>query len=642
MPPQTINHTLFALLDAAAAWLQQHQALSCPLVHQARIGERTTLSKHFMHSLSATVRLRPIRFAFLVRPDDKRRVMEVFRVNTCLWGGKFNVIVPYFRKVPRWWERHFRFESASQIIDGYLDRYEPDFLVETEKGLAAGLGFDSNRVVQLGEVLRREDDRDRNGYGLSIFDLYKDLYKKEFQFQKRHAQPILQPNSANPNFDAFNACVFGAFPKQKPFKYFSRAFHDAFDPKLTTITSAELTRLYSAGYRSAIDLTHANIDIDHHDHSDVTLFVLNAHQSRDLIDFWNLRNQVRDVLAVPVQWVADMSDYCRELIARVHRPIPGNPHGVKFHTSVLFSRSIASRDIEDLFKDYFMTGEAGAVMRQDLYPSIWRKQSRHMVRSSRPTLTAGEKRFDLQYSDSERDLRFDSLHPAFAERFANDNRWANVVTFADYGFTNRLAMALPTEYRKPTFSPYQVGGDGVVPTSEGLVTFERFKEGQHYFRLPDGSSAVAAWLKARGIESRLSDAGKITQQVVHSLGGFAGASAIANVGVVKLLNEISRRSLSKSMEQHEFVNRVDAAVKGDIWLDNASERLISRGAVEIGLELKCTKCSTWSWYAVDGLRHQLRCSLCLQDFAFPTVDLGSSNLRWAYRLVVTCSVSSDQ
>jgi len=37
-----------------------------------------------MSQISAHVRLRPIRFAFVVRPDDAGRTLEIFRVNTCL------------------------------------------------------------------------------------------------------------------------------------------------------------------------------------------------------------------------------------------------------------------------------------------------------------------------------------------------------------------------------------------------------------------------------------------------------------------------------------------------------------------------------------------------------------------------------
>ena len=40
-----------------------------------------------MGHLTASVRLRPIRSGSLVQPDDNERLLEVFRVNTCLWGA---------------------------------------------------------------------------------------------------------------------------------------------------------------------------------------------------------------------------------------------------------------------------------------------------------------------------------------------------------------------------------------------------------------------------------------------------------------------------------------------------------------------------------------------------------------------------
>lgn len=107
-----------------------------------------------MSNISVRVRLRPIRFAFLVRPDDSQRTLEILQINTCIWGGKFNPIIPSIKQVPRWWDRqNHRFETATQIVNGYLDFFEPDFLVEAEEGLADGLGFDGNRILQLSELL---------------------------------------------------------------------------------------------------------------------------------------------------------------------------------------------------------------------------------------------------------------------------------------------------------------------------------------------------------------------------------------------------------------------------------------------------------------------------------------------------------
>ena len=83
-----------------------------------------------MNSICVDIRLRPIRFGFLVRPDDGDKVLEIFRINTCLWGGMFNPIIPFFESVPSWGEREdYQFENPKHIIDCYLDFFQPDFVI---------------------------------------------------------------------------------------------------------------------------------------------------------------------------------------------------------------------------------------------------------------------------------------------------------------------------------------------------------------------------------------------------------------------------------------------------------------------------------------------------------------------------------
>ncbi|MGY6161840.1 hypothetical protein [Paraburkholderia strydomiana] len=522
-----------------------------------------------MSQLSVTVRLRPLRFAFLVLPDDSKRVHQILTINTCLWGGKFNPIIPFLRRVPVWWDRHHRFETGKQIVNGYLDRYEPDFLVEAEKGLADGLGFDPERIIQLSEVLARADIN-HEGNGQSTFDLYKDLYIKEFQFERRSKHSIKSVVPEDANFSAFCACAFGGFPRQKGLGYFERAFKHTFDPTEVTLNGAALAQLYQSKFTTALDLGHQDIDVDYNDPSEPTLFVLDAQASRDLIDFWNLRTMQREILAVPLQWLGELSDFCRDAVKRAHRPMPGNPHGVMLRARVLFSRSIPAADIQDLYKQHLAVDVPGANVLQDWYPTIWRENPRYVVRSSRPTLTAVEKTFDVQYSEEKLDIRVDSLHPEFAERFGNKNRWANVIKLRDFSFENRIATSLPTDYRNPRFSPLSVGSNA-LPTTEGLVLFPRFRDIQQYLSLSDGVTAIAKWLKTFAVNVRLSDAGRATQQIIQTLGGFNGVRNIANVGVVNLLNEISRRPNSKSMKQKEFINRVQDAVKGNVWLEGAAK-----------------------------------------------------------------------
>jgi hypothetical protein len=167
-----------------------------------------------------------------------------------------------------------------------------------------------------------------------------------------------------------------------------------------------------------------------------------------------------------------------------------------------------------------------------------------------------------------------------------------------------------------------------VPTkSNQLVT-------QIRLGLRDSISAIADWLKVLKIEVQLSDAGRATQQIIQTLGGLGRLRSIASAPVVKLLNDISRRTTTKSMQQREFINRINAAVKGNIWREHTAQLLVEGKAVELGIELKCTRCSSWSWYSLTQLDYEVSCSLCLREFRFPVIEPTNGNIaRWSYRLI---------
>ena len=225
-----------------------------------------------MNNIRVDIRLRPIRFGFLVRPDDKKKVIEIFRINTCLWGGIFNPIIPFFKRVPSWWERHgIRFESAKQIINGYLDFFEPDFLVEAEEGLADGFGYDSERVLQLTDILEKSGEDRWNKFGLSVHDLYSELYREEFRFELRHQRNMVHVEPKERAFAGFVAANFGSFPTQEDLGYFEHNYKDVFNPEHKLLDAAVLLEVYQSRYISAVGVGCAKLQILYHDRGDSKL-----------------------------------------------------------------------------------------------------------------------------------------------------------------------------------------------------------------------------------------------------------------------------------------------------------------------------------------------------------------------------------
>ena len=589
-----------------------------------------------MAKFTIHVRLRPIRFGFLVKPHDAKSLLEIFRVNTCLWGGRFNPIIPHLRRVPRWWDRRGHvFKSARQLMNGYLDFFEPDFLVESAPGLSTHLEFDSRRVLRLSEMLQREGNQHTEGQGQSVLALYRDRYRKVFQFALRGAHDIVDVSAEDPSFAPTVACLVGSFSSQDDLAYFDRAFTDAFEPRPVALNGEMLARLYQDGFTSALRLGHSGIDVRVNGWHDPATFVFDALDPRDLIDLWNLRMVRRNLLAVPKQWLPQLSSFCRKVTADNYRSLPNNPNGVMIRNTVMFGRAIPSDAIEAIYDEHLRVDLAGANVRQDWYPRVWeRPSSGQGLRESRPVLTAARKTFDPQTTSDESKLRFDCLHPEWCDEYGSDYRWANVVKIDDWSFEDLSATVFPNDRMRAFVPRVGIGGELRLSTTEGVVIFPKFKNIPQYWKAPDGAAAISEWLTANSTVSVASDAGRVTEQIIQTLGGFGHVGDLANRKIIETLDKMSRRPITHSAHYLKFRNQIENAVEGDIGRKRSFATLVDRTAVELGLEVRCEKCSNWSWFALNKLGYQLQCSLCLQSTAFPCAEPGSSEkARWAYRVV---------
>ena len=393
-----------------------------------------------MNNIRVDIRLRPIRFGFLVPPNDKANILEIFRINTCLWGGRFNPIIPFFKRVPSWWERYgLRSENAKQIINGYLDFFEPDVLVEAEEGLAEGFGFNPRRVLQLANILERPEEGGWDRYGLSVHGLYDDLYTKEFQFEQRHKYNVVHVKPNDTAFANFVAANFGSFPIQEEFAYFEHNYKGIFDPEDITLDGAALSQLYKSEYISALGIGCAKLRTDYNEHLSPALFILDVKKPRDLVDFWNLRAIHEYVVPVPIQWIEKLSSFCKEFILNNYRPQPGNPNDVMIHATSIFARSISENDIEEIYKNYVRLDEVDANVLQRSYPRIWSKPSDLVFSATRPTLQADRKKMDTQIGGDNPEIQFDSLFPEFASEYGNQFSVANVLRLEDWSNTSQIA-----------------------------------------------------------------------------------------------------------------------------------------------------------------------------------------------------------
>jgi len=619
-----------------------------------------------MDRIEVSIRLRPIRFAFLVQPniENKSNIQRIFQINTCLWGGMYNPIIPYFERVPSWWSRDERhYQKPQQIIDGYLSFFEPDFIIEAEKGLGKKLGLPEEVIVSIDdfhfdESVRgyrkiREQRVFREIRGLNVFGVYKELYQKEFKFVRRHKHSIILVQPKEDRFKLFASCVFGSFPQEKSLSYIEKGYRDAFDPKNITLDSSQLKEIYNSPYGSPLDIGCENIDVLKSDRADPTIFILDMTQPRDLIDFWNLRTYKRILLAIPVQWFESLSEFCKEFAIRNHRPLPGNSYGVMIHTTFLFSRSLTNEKIESIIP-FLRVDKKNAIGIQNWYPRFWEKQSDLVWSPDRAVLTAGESKQEITIDDENGSFKFNNLSPNFIDRYTRSSCWANVIHLREVIDRNEIATIFPNSMRNPLFPNLSFDNRRILSNTEGLIAYQEHKNWHEYWNVSDGTSTFIKWLKTQDVKAEVSDAGKTLLQVMRSLKGFWGVSYISHPTTIKRLNSMACK-LSKTIEEGEeqqqeqkeypgrtvkyvdLKNEIHQLAEDDIasgpWRKKLLESLVKYDVIKLGLEVICDLCGHRNWYALDFLKYTLVCENCLKSFRFPQDNPSNRKVNWCYKVL---------
>jgi hypothetical protein len=265
--------------------------------------------------LSGTVRLRPTRIGFLVRPTQQSYsdVRRIIRLCSCLWGGTFNPIIPVTTKLPDAWRREpYRELSGKGLADAFIRFFEPDVFVEAERGLAAKAGIKTtehdlhDRVVTLNELVQKDGHRRADFlFGLNIFDAYRDLYERKYQFVIKKPQRFLLFED---KCDAYCEAVFGAFPLRKELAYIRQGYLDAFEPEKKACSPKDCLEVLKSQLRSPLTICDYEIEVQSGSREDPTIYVFDPDCTSDLIDYWNLRQFRRHVLPIDVRWFLEAAD----------------------------------------------------------------------------------------------------------------------------------------------------------------------------------------------------------------------------------------------------------------------------------------------------------------------------------------------
>ena len=613
-----------------------------------------------MSKLSGQLHLRPTRIGFLLRPSDMASLRRIMRLCTCLWGGTFNPIIPVCRTLPAKWRREPHiYLKGRDVTQGYIRFFEPDVYVEATHGLADECGIDRDtdldshdRVVALDNFVTEEDGRvPQFAFGLGIFDLYRDLYEKEYRFVPRDERNVILFEGRSIDVPFLEA-VSGAFPHDENLSYLRQGYMDAFEPEIQEPNADNWLSAEHSAALSPLRFTRYGIDRHPDGSSDPRVFVADPKSPLDLLDLWNLRQFCGNVIPVNVRWFSAFRDTLREFIERTHRPLPGNPHGVMIGTVVEFGRSIDPHFAEEISKTILNDLPQRSWTRKMWYDEIWDTRLNDvMAQRERAQIEAKSQHLDIVLeSEAEPVATLPSLSPEFAAPYGGHAaRWANVVSLSDFVGRSEWALTLPSTPLTLMNSRLR-RGRALIVSREGFVLPQRNKDHPQFLWFFRGTEAISEWLRERGIDASPSDSGRIADQVLASVDGFWGAHLLSDEETLKLLDKMSK-SVRTFLEGERIEEYPDRTAHVSTWLDLVKSRnarelasqldvqsFVKAGVLRLGLAITCSSCEYQNWYGIGQISERLVCERCRRHYDFPQGTLNFKNTPWRYRVTGPFSV----
>jgi hypothetical protein len=569
-------------------------------------------------NISLNRKVRPLRFAFLVDPADRSQLLRAIQINTLLWGGRFNPLVPAYHRTPQSWaEKPFRVPSAKAILDGYLRAFDPDFVVDmTGRGISPE-GYETEqyrekRILQPNDLLNIADPDNPIHYGADVLELYDHLYSKEFRFQRRHAPRVVLPETSDSTMELFVSACFGSFPTQEELGAFRRDYLEAFEAEVVPIDPTKFEEVIPSSVATPLRIGSAFLQHGPRGlgSDSATLYYLDASNGLDILDYWNLRAAGWSVLPVPKQWSPQLLQLATNFVKRNYVPYHHNPN-MLHDTTLQKARSLADDEAMQFAKSLDLENRLALSVRT-WYPRIWDDWARRKDFVIPAEIHSDDDNVEVQSSGDR--ITFSDKKPEFADRWGmhSNARWANVLVITHYGMDD-LADVIPAGLPDIGRS-IGSGVDNIRAGREGLVLLCRFADAQHQWKPLLSLSVFEAWARQHELQLSLSAAGKVAQQLIQQIDGIWGAWAFADIEILRLIDRMARgATISVNEMSSRLSNSTIGRRRGSGYLDYFVERKLLR----LGAEIQCDHCHQRTWYALGALKEDLQCEKCLNAYPFP-------------------------
>jgi len=543
-------------------------------------------------------------------------------LNTVLWGGIYNPIVPF---------------EPVEVRDGLLKAFDPDWLVnltgvDLPTDLASRYQY---RVIAPNKLVKTSTNTNRRvlGFGFNILPIIRHVYEKEVRFLATPTRAALPTPVSTPGWPEFVAFAYGSFRWLPPMDVdFKKAFREGLRAKEIDLPDGTpppdyqnlLLPLDFTGYGLLLSGGLANF-------SSHIIYIGDHKNLTDLIEFWNIRATGRTAVFVPLSAYRSFEPLIRFVAERGRYQINQD---VENHADLQKGPSVCEEAFDNVCT-WIETLNLGLLPRRTWRPRFGVRIELYVGDIHVADIQASEgeeisilekgrmtpvKMIPPPYLDESRAIKGDFtwsveirmnggyLQPEWMFSFPNEPAVENIA--------RRAVVGLPGEVR--------LGRRGLVVQQDWVHSTLQLMPVQK-------EDVFRALFRRAGLEAETSKPGQYAEQIIKKMGSLHGDCRVFKIrGVRDIINRLGDDdSVLIKHNMHDIVMCQTPDQYGQNWRPDLYEDLVLRygqrrpldfgtifdvllekRVIRPGFKFECRSCSKRDWYHVSQFDEEFTCRFC--------------------------------
>lgn len=550
-----------------------------------------------------------------------RAALLAVSLNTVLWGGIYNPIVPL---------------EPIEARDGLLKAFDPDWLVNlTDAGLPTDLTTCYQyRIIGPNNLVRTSSHTNRRvlGFGFNILPIIQHVYEKEVRFLTTPTRAALLMPAGVPGWPEFVAFAYGSFQWLPRMDVdFEKAFRQGLGAKVIVLPDGTPPPDYQ-NLLLPLDFTACGLRLfgAPANFSSHIIYVGDHKGFTDLIEFWNIRATGRTAVFVPIAFYRSFEPLIRLIAEQGRYPINQQ---VENHADLQKGPSVSDEVFNEVCT-WIKTSDLGPLLRRTWRPRFGLEIEFYVgdIHVAEIQACEGE---EISIIENGRMTPVKTIPPPYLDKWRaieSEFTWSVEIRMNGGYLQPEWMFSFPNEPAvEDVVRRAVIGLPGEVRLGRrGLVLQQDWAHSTLQLIPVQTENVFRALFRQAGFEAETSEPGQYAAQIIKKMGSLHGDCRVFKIrGVREILDRLADGSTLTKHNMYDIVMSQTPDQYGQNWRPELYEDLILRSGqkrpldfgtifdvllekrvIRPGFEFECRSCSKRDWYHVSEFAEEFTCRFC--------------------------------